>query len=517
MRKNVPVTQTERTFPSTEKLISSTDIQGNILHCNDAFVAVSGYSREELIGQPHNIVRHPDMPPLAFRIMWEHLKAGKPWMGMVKNRCKNGDYYWVDAYVTAITESGNVIGFESVRSCPNREDIARAEQFYTHGHKVRDMSRVGSMALQSLPWLVGVGGAGIVFGMGHVTGSLAWLSLSIAVYALVCNLGHRRIMQQIDALLGDAFRHELAVTTYTRDSGLLGRIKVGICSEKARLNAVVTRVEDAARQVTHQSEAGLGLSRQATSGIQRQQQETEMVATAMHQMTTTINDVSGHVQETARQAETSNELAIQGREVALTTRKSIEQLRQTVEDIRGSVLQLSEQTGRIAQVAMMIEQIAGQTNLLALNAAIEAARAGEHGRGFAVVADEVRQLAQRTQHSTSEIHQILDAFKQQAVTSVQAAEHGREDAEAGLARVMETENMLSGISAAVGTIANMSSQMATAVGEQAHVAGDINVQLNNISVLSRSSLARADEASSSMEGLQSVSDGLYDLLIRLRR
>ena len=92
MRRNLPVTQIERTFPAEQKLISSTDLKGIIRHCNDAFEAVSGYSRAELIGQPHNIVRHPDMPPAAYKNMWEHLKAGRPWMGIVKNRCKNGDY-----------------------------------------------------------------------------------------------------------------------------------------------------------------------------------------------------------------------------------------------------------------------------------------------------------------------------------------------------------------------------------------------------------------------------------------
>lgn len=121
MRINQPVTQQERTFSPDVKLISTTDLRGIIQHCNDDFVKISGFTRDELIGQPHNIVRHPDMPPLAYKIMWEHLKAGRPWMGLVKNRSKNGDYYWVDAYVTPVTEHGKVIGYESVRSCPSRQ------------------------------------------------------------------------------------------------------------------------------------------------------------------------------------------------------------------------------------------------------------------------------------------------------------------------------------------------------------------------------------------------------------
>ena len=119
MRQNLPVTQRERTFPASERLISTTDLNSNITYCNDAFVEISGFTREELLGQPHNLVRHPDMPPGVFAHMWETIKQGKPWMGVVKNRAKNGDYYWVSAYVTPIYENGRVAGYESVRSLPD--------------------------------------------------------------------------------------------------------------------------------------------------------------------------------------------------------------------------------------------------------------------------------------------------------------------------------------------------------------------------------------------------------------
>ncbi|MFB2601358.1 PAS domain-containing protein, partial [Rhizobium phaseoli] len=102
MRNNQPITQRERTFPAQQRLISTTNAKGVITYCNDAFVAISGFTYDELVGQPHNLVRHPDMPPAVFGHMWETIKQGKPWMGVVKNRAKNGDYYWVSAYVTAI-------------------------------------------------------------------------------------------------------------------------------------------------------------------------------------------------------------------------------------------------------------------------------------------------------------------------------------------------------------------------------------------------------------------------------
>ncbi|HAB02513.1 MAG TPA: chemotaxis protein, partial [Pseudomonas sp.] len=130
MRNNQPITQRERTFPAHQRLISTTNAKGVITYCNDAFVEISGFTREELTGAPHNLVRHPDVPTAVFAHMWQTLKQGLPWMGIVKNRCKSGDHYWVNAYVTPIFENSQVVGFESVRVKPSAEQIRRAEALY---------------------------------------------------------------------------------------------------------------------------------------------------------------------------------------------------------------------------------------------------------------------------------------------------------------------------------------------------------------------------------------------------
>src|SRR5690606_40675175 len=130
MNPNLPVTDIERTVADDVRIISVTDTKGIITHANQAFVDISGFKQEELLGKNHNIVRHPDMPPEAFADMWQILKTGRPWMGIVKNRCKNGDYYWVDAYITPVFEHGQVTGYQSVRVRAAPELVQRADRLY---------------------------------------------------------------------------------------------------------------------------------------------------------------------------------------------------------------------------------------------------------------------------------------------------------------------------------------------------------------------------------------------------
>lgn len=130
MRNNQPVTQREVELKEDDFLVSRTDAKGRITYANPAFINISGFAHAELVGAPHNLVRHPDMPPAAFENLWQTVQAGDTWRGLVKNRCKNGDHYWVDASVTPIIEEGQVVGYTSVRVQANREDIEQAERAY---------------------------------------------------------------------------------------------------------------------------------------------------------------------------------------------------------------------------------------------------------------------------------------------------------------------------------------------------------------------------------------------------
>jgi aerotaxis receptor len=235
--------------------------------------------------------------------------------------------------------------------------------------------------------------------------------------------------------------------------------------------------------------------------IASQQNETDQTATAMNQMTHTIAEVAQNVQLTSNQAANANDLTSQGQQVALQTKDAIHALAGAVQAISTAVSALATQTSSITQAADIIQQIAEQTNLLALNAAIEAARAGEQGRGFAVVADEVRNLAKRTQESTKQIQEIIKNLQLGASS----------------AKVIETEAMLQGIMDAVNIIAKMGHQIAVAVEEQSHVSEDINRQISRIADLAGDSFQQSEQAASVSSDLEQNAESLYQLVERFKK
>ncbi|BBN83664.1 aerotaxis receptor Aer [Pseudoalteromonas sp. A25] len=516
MRLNQPVTQREKQFAPHVKLVSITDLQGRIVDCNDHFVAISGFTREELIGQPHNIVRHPDMPPEAFATMWAQLKAGKPWMGIVKNRCKNGDFYWVDAYVTPVTENGKIVGYESVRRCPDKETVARAQALYASLMNNKNSQFKWPKLRVLWPLLMVIVGVALWFS-GAENAAFFWVVLNSMS---ICGYNLWRDSEQLKRLehsLEHSFCDDVAKQVYSTWDGKMASIQVRMLSEQAHLDTVITRIEHSAKEVTSGARQALERAGDSYKHLQKQQLETEQVATAMNEMSTTINDVSGNVQVSAEHAQSALLMADENARIADLTKHAIESLGETVLQIRDSVLGVSKQTTRIADAAQMIEQIAEQTNLLALNAAIEAARAGEQGRGFAVVADEVRHLAQRTQQSTKEIHTIISELSDSTQHAVSIAQQGEQESVSGIDQLAQSTDMLMQIQQAVRQIHDMSMQIATSVEEQAAVSDDINQQIVNIAGLAHDSLDSADTVKQVSAQLSDVASDMYELVVRFRR
>ncbi|WP_110968411.1 methyl-accepting chemotaxis protein [Pseudomonas huaxiensis] len=515
------VTLVEQTFPDSQRLISATDPSGKILYCNDEFVSISGYSREELVGSPHNLVRHPDMPAAVFELMWYYLKAGKSWMGVVKNRCKNGDFYWVSAYVTPIMEDGRLTGYESVRVKPTRKQVERAELLYVRllaGKSAIPALRDLTVKLrkQMVPATAGMVACGVIL----LLPSLAALPLT---FLLFLSSGwwvytrQEKILKAIIESVPHAFKDSLSSLTYSDRPGSLGQLELILISEDARLKTALTRLDDLAGQVAEAASHASLLSTQIEHALVEQRAETDMTAAAMTEMAASINEVSGHVHQTATEAETAHVLAVQGDKVAGTSREAIQLLATTVTNISDAVDNLARETQQIMSAAEVIQSIADQTNLLALNAAIEAARAGEQGRGFAVVADEVRALASKTRVSTQEIQRVIETLKKGTDQAVDIARIGTLEADHGVQQVIQVQEALEGIREAVGRISGMSQQMAAASEEQAHVAEDIAQQINNVAGTVEQTAKNSHAAVIRASELETTSRGLHALVERFNR
>ncbi|WP_417565235.1 PAS domain-containing methyl-accepting chemotaxis protein [Marinobacter sp.] len=518
MRKNLPVTQREVKMRKGGRLISTTDLKGVITYCNNEFEEISGFSRDELVGQAHNIIRHPDMPPTVFKDMWEYLKAGKAWMGVVKNRAKNGDHYWVSAYATPIRENGQMVGYESVRVEPTREQIDRAERLYgkiSAGKLSSSFKNRGlSMLRSGWPFLLSLVLSLVALKVDH-----PWLAVGLIVaghalgFGLVFSSLSARLRKLLD-LRPDAFSDPIVARTYSDERGLFSQLSLQLVSEEARVRTALARIDDQAELLYEQARASHGYISEGASAIARQRAETDQTASAINEMTASIQEVAESVTSNAREAEEANRLAGVGSDRSAEALVAIEELVSRVNGIGTTIGKLGESTKSIGEAANLISDIADQTNLLALNAAIEAARAGEQGRGFAVVADEVRSLARRTRDSTVHIQDVIDDFRQQVDSAVQATRDGEAVAGRGLEKVSEAEISLRDIVTSIQTISDSFINMSAAFEEQSQVSDEINRQITNIAELADHSDAQAIAAKQSSDRLSVMSRGLKDLIGR---
>ncbi|MEZ5651740.1 MAG: methyl-accepting chemotaxis protein [Burkholderiaceae bacterium] len=514
MKTNLPITQKEHPFPAGKTLMSTTDPSSHVTYANGAFQAISGFERDELLGQTHNIVRHPDMPPAAFADMWATLKLGRTWTGLVKNRRKNGDHYWVRANVTPMRRHGQTVGYMSVRTKPEVAEIEAIEAVYA---RMRDDARNPWALRQGLLYrkgLLGLAGRARFIGLGtRIAASLAIaavpglavaLSLAESTSAAVFDAA----MVATGALLGFALLHWQVVRPTRRaveavravascepfDIGLVdrgdefGELLRGINQSGLNLASLLDDVDGQIEGLKQASKEVSSSSGDLASRTERAAANLEQSATAMEQFAATVAT-------NTRTAAAADEFAAQASEVA---RESGTAITSVITQMR----KIEDASERIAAIISVIDGIAFQTNILALNAAVEAARAGDQGRGFAVVAAEVRTLAKRSADAAKDISALI--------TQSTAAVHG------GSALVDEAGRTITDVVGKVGEVNQRIADLAQAAQEQADTIAQVSVALHDLDVMTQENAALVEESSAASESLHRQSVALADAVRAFR-
>lgn len=663
MRNNQPVSNIEYPLPDGVFIVSRTDTRGIITFCNKDFITASGYTQEEVMGQPHNILRHPDMPVEAFADLWATLKSGEPWHGLVKNRRKDGSFYWVVADASPVMENGQCVGYISVRTKPARADVEAAEALYRkfrEGHQGNLEIHKGQASKRRQWWtkfiperlgprlwlafsvlltaLLLDGGQGYL-ALKHADEEFADVAnrrvpLAVDIYkirehasntrtqillalqhdpdgraAAMHDHGISRHLEAIDLNLNEVQEHideydqgvrseagkqrlaelQSAIAVYRDEAALPARAalaegryeeaeklllkKVNPLMEElnnkaqAQAEHEYTGIQEASKMISDetgnstrllfisiivsisimlvysqrlirnvtktardlrdvmaravangdltlrapktssrdeiaeiskafdqlminvgasmydvkhgsiemQTAARMlaGSADEVTQSSQAQNESAASTAAAVEEVTVSIGMVADNAAEVGRQAKESADLTREGNRNTDAMVAGIDSIEAVMRQVEQSVHEFIERAHTITGMTQQVKDIADQTNLLALNAAIEAARAGEQGRGFAVVADEVRKLAEKSAQSANEIDRItreLDTQSGQVETTI----------EQGVRSIQSTQKNVQQVSSLMLQAGDAVERATTGVGDIVHAVQEQKVATDMI-------------------------------------
>ena len=514
MRLNQSVTNRECDLVDDEIIVSRTDLQGNITYVNDVFIRVSGFSEVELLGAPQNIVRHPDMPAEAFADFWKTIKSGKVWTGLVKNRCKNGDHYWVEASVAPLIQGNQVIGYTSVRIKAKRDSVNAAEAVYraiktgNASIRVHEGAFVSAAASRNLNPLARMRVATkitffssmltflmLFFAMIFLTGLsrnygdiLAVIGLAGAI--LSCFFGvtlHQTIIvpiRELTSSLATMSSSDLSATIRAVGDNELTHAAQGLRILQTNLKCFVGQIKESTSQVNSGvldiADRNADLSARTAS----QSSSLEETAFSMEELTATVKQNADHSREASQVVASAAQVAERGG-VA-------------VSNVVSTMGAIKVSSRKISDIIGVIDSIAFQTNILALNAAVEAVHAGELGQGFALVANEVRNLAQRSANAAKEIKVLIN----DSVTQVDVGAKLVEDARGTMGEIVSC----------VKRAAEIMHDITADRLEQSADIDQVNQGLLNMDEMTRQNASLVEEAAASAESLKNHADKLTNLV-----
>ena len=506
MRNNQPVTQREYILRDTQSPISRTDAKGRITYVNADFCEASGYSEDELIGKAHNMVRHPDMPEEAFADMWRDLPTGKTWTGLVKNRCKNGDFYWVLANVSPMWERGQIVGYASVRMKPERETIAPVDAIYrrfregqakslriAHGQVVRtglpgQMDRLlhpGIRGRLVRLMLLAVVIICVVGALGLSNARTTDESLQIVLAILAGTATLLVIGWRLQRSVTDPINEAVAIAKQIAAGFLANKINRAGNDEVGQLMNALYAMQKAlasmAETILVSAQAVSAEAQDISQSNQALAERTEQQASSLQETASNMEEVSVTVKNSVDNARIANQLVQDAGTVVARGGTAIGRVVGTMDTIASS-------SRRITDIIGVIDGIAFQTNILALNAAVEAARAGEQGRGFAVVASEVRSLAGRSAAAAKEIKGLIEDSVHQV--------------ESGLSQVTDARQTIGSSIEAVQRVASLMTEILNAAGEQGSAIDRVAQLVVQIDAATQQNLPMAASAATSARTLQ---------------
>ena len=673
MKKNLPVTQREIDYPEDKVFVTRTDTKGIITYANDSFVEVSGFSREELLGVNHNLVRHPDMPEWAFKSLWDTLKSGHPWIGIVKNRAANGDHYWVRATVSPVTNNGIVTEYISLRKKPTRAEVSAAEALYKSGKapsaKIPLSKRFQNLTLQTklqlliqpaLLLMLGVGSLAIVndnrssmfdaaqqhaqtladeiidssnmlmitgqisdvenrkmlikklSSGGHIVGMRYMRTEQVAkqygpglpeeqiqddvqrntiaskqpYYALEnrdgkpifravtpylishnyngsdcmgCHEGaegsvngvsdiqidlsggveklnkviieqviiqiifqlilfffirlivRRFVVKPVDEInkhLGEVINGHMSSRVDISGRDEMGEILCSVQSTKVLLGSIIDQIASVSGHIDDRAKQLSTAMTKVAEGSHSQSEAANSMATAVEKMTVSIDQIAENAGEVRRVSDSSTSLASEGGKIVRQVVDDMSRTNQAVMNTAQTMQKLGEQSDRIQNVVKVIKEIADQTNLLALNAAIEAARAGEQGRGFAVVADEVRKLAEKTGKSTQEIAGMVDEIRGSTSHAIAEMVATVEMVKAGSVMAEKAGSSIVEINDGVARVLNGVEDISSSIQQQSVASREIAVNVEKVAKMSDENSEAVRDVFGTVENLETLSSAL---------